>query len=114
MEDYYLTLSGFLAPLIDPLSPSLLSNSLKSTSLRLSWEGAGPSLGLPYVTYSLQRRTTSYVGGGNENSISSSNSLWETPLVSPTNATNYSVVNLRPYSQYQVYILQHFYPSQCF
>ncbi|OXA50820.1 Proto-oncogene tyrosine-protein kinase ROS [Folsomia candida] len=90
VEDYNLRLSRLLTPLVEP--PALLSSSLTSTSLRLRWDGAPLLPLLPPTTYSLQRREN----GG----------LWETLNASPTNATNFSVINLRPYSVYQSNAMQ--------
>ncbi|ODM95801.1 Proto-oncogene tyrosine-protein kinase ROS [Orchesella cincta] len=73
-----------------PDPPTLISDSLKSSSLRLSWEGS--ALPLPYLVFTVQRR------------VFSRTSQWETiPSSSqqPLNTTTFTVQTLKPYTEYQ-------------
>lgn len=74
-----------------PDPPTLISDSLQSSSLRLSWEGS--AFPLPYLAFTVQRRefprTSQWI------SISQA----QQPLL---NTTTFTVQSLKPYTEYQV------------
>jgi len=73
-----------------PEPPTLISGSLKSSSLRLSWEGT--SLPLPFLAFTVQKRL-----------FGRASASWESiPSQTPLNATSFAVHGLRPYTEYQV------------
>ncbi|CAG7731893.1 unnamed protein product [Allacma fusca] len=96
VEDYYIRTTGLLGV---PEPPTLISDSLTSTSLQLSWEGSFPEL--PYLVFTIQRR------------LYRANYQWETISTQPLNQAFFTVQGLKPYTQYTFrigWILAHDFP----
>jgi len=71
-----------------PDPPTLISSTLKDTSLGLVWDGSLEEL--PHLVFTVQKKTFQR------------NQPWETLPTEPLNTTTLTVTGLRPYTEYQV------------